>query len=214
MWTSIHRSVCSVTTAASSSPQASSSSNHIGDLLHTYVTGNQHGPGLVWTRPAMFYPAGLCFHFVSTYLMSFGLRGGASFSLFPFLSENFTCLGLFLTFMGAGHFFEVGERKGVCVCPDTVCVRMCVVRGEEDDVVGTRGQGLEAQIHMVSFSTSQSATSWELEQRMIIKGPDPTTHMCVVGPALGVVAGRTYVSSNPTSRGQPHKGQVTFNVSK
>ena len=35
------------------------------------------------------------------------------------------------------------------MCPDTVCARrMCVVRGQEDDVVGTRGQGLEAHIHM------------------------------------------------------------------
>lgn len=160
-----------------------------------------YGPGpRCFTQPAFVFILSLLT------LCPLGCGGGASFSLFPFLSENFTCLGLFLTFMGAGHFFEVGERKGVCVCPDTVCVRMCVVRGEEDDVVGTRGQGLEAQIHMVSFSTSQSATSWELEQWMIIKGPDPTTHMCVVGPALGVVAGRTYVSSNPTSRGQPHKG--------
>ena len=54
---------------------------------------------------------------------------------------------------------------------------MCVVRGEEDDVVGARGQGLEAHIHMASFSKSQSATSLELERSMIIKGPGPTTQV-------------------------------------
>lgn len=144
MWTSIHRSMCSVTTAAPSSSQAaSSSSNHIGDLLHTYVTGNQDGPGLGWTRPAMVYPASLCFHFVSTYLTVCPLGGFP----FPFSLSFLKTLPVWggFNFYGGWSLFWVGERKEF-VCARTR--RMCVVRGQEDDLVGTRGQGLEAQSHM------------------------------------------------------------------
>lgn len=72
---------------------------------------------------------------------------------------------------------------------DTVCARGCVLpEGKRTMLSGQGAKGLEARIHMVSFSVSQWAASLEVEPRMIIEGPNPTLlRTCEVGPVLGVV---------------------------
>ena len=100
MWTSsIHRSMCSSvpTAAPSSSSQASSSSHHFGDLLHTHVPGKPRraGSGMDPARDGLPQPA---FVFILSLLTFCPMGWGGfpfPFSLYPLLSENFTCLGGF-----------------------------------------------------------------------------------------------------------------------
>ena len=131
MWTSsIHRSMCSSvpTAAPSSSSQASSSSHHFGDLLHTHVPGNQDGPGLGWTRPAMVYPSQPLFSFC-LYLPSVLWVGGAFLFPFPFILcflKTLPVWGVFNFYGGWSLFWGGWEERSLCVpghgmCAEDVC---------------------------------------------------------------------------------------------